>query len=146
MFEISVFVGIQARIWSQNCEKLRSTHLAGRAGNLVNMDGLAKSHFLCKIAPKSSPKRSQDHLWAPFWAALASRWRLFGAPWATYFRRGRLLCVLCGFVWQGVPPGVSRRQGRRSSGTMGKLHFDLLDDGFTEGKQTLGQSGGGYPS
>ena len=68
MFEISVFMGIQARIWSPNGVKLRSAHLAGRAENVVNIDVLVKSHFLCKIAPKSSPKKSQDNLWAPFWA------------------------------------------------------------------------------
>ena len=67
MFAMLAFIGIQGGIWRPNVLKVVSLHLAGWAITKIETDVFTESHFLYKVAPKSSPKGSQGHLWIPFW-------------------------------------------------------------------------------
>jgi hypothetical protein len=81
MVAMLVFRGTRGGIRRPNGLKVTSGHVVLCAITIAKTDVFRECHIFCKFAPKSSPKRSQSHLWLAFWRHLGSRCRLFGVPW-----------------------------------------------------------------
>ena len=86
MVAMLVFRGTRGGFWRPNVLKVTSVHLVFCGINAVKTDVFTTCHLFCKFAPKSAPKRSQDHLWVAFGTfgvTLPAFWRALEHLWHT---------------------------------------------------------------